>query len=173
MFNWFFFFQKLCQNLLSKKLYLKVKSKTSKDEWVLKIDKTKNIRINGSNFAKFMKTCLELCWKLRNTYKNVKFYWNIKKKPELFKQCGGQFQVGEVARVYIPAVYKDKELRKGKYCFVSNNPVNNTREVNDATGTNTCEKTDKRRTGVRSKGMGSLKDEATATTPTGEGTTEN
>ena len=121
-----------------------------------------------------MKTILELCWKLRNRYKNVKFYWNIKEKPELFKQCRGQSQnVGEVARVYIPAVYKDKELREGKYCFVPNNPVNNTREGNDATGTNTCEKRDKRGTGVRSKGMGSLKDEATATKPTGEGTTEN
>ena len=150
-----------------------MRTENSENEWVINFDKTKFIRIKGSNCEKFMKTSLEICWKLRNGYKNVKFYWDVQEEPDSFNLAKGLSQKnGWIERVYIPAVYKDKEIRKGKYSFVPNNPRNNTREGTDVMETNTCEKTDKRGTGVRSKVMGSLKDETTATKPTREWTTE-
>ncbi|XP_078327152.1 uncharacterized protein LOC111122531 [Crassostrea virginica] len=171
-----FLMEKLCQKLSSATSNMKVETKKSEDEWIINFDKTKDIRIKGSSCEKFMKTSLEVCWKLRNRYKNVKFYWDVQEKPNSFSLPKGLIpEAGWIQRVYIPAVYKDKEslIRKGKYTFVPNNTGNNTREGTDAMGTNTCEKTDKRGTEVRSKVMGSLKDETTATKPTREGTTEN
>ena len=144
-----------------------MRTKKSKDKWIINFDKTKDIRIKGSDCEKFMKTSLEVCWKLQNRYKDVKFYWDINEKPELFKQCGASPQEGKkVGRVYIPAVYKDKELRKGKFYFVSDNPDSYTRERNDTCVTNTSEKADHR------EPKRVLKDKTAATNPTGVGTTE-
>ena len=148
-----------------------MRTKKSEDEWIINFDRTKDIKIKGSNTEKFMKTCLEVCWKLQNRYKDVKFYWDIKKRPELFKQCGGSPQESgklKVGRVYIPAVFKDKELpiRKGKYSFEPGNSDSNTREENDTGATNTCEKTDQR------EPKGVLKDKTAETRPTGVGTTD-
>ena len=159
-------FQKLCQKLSSSRSNMKVETKKSEDEWIINFNKTKDIRIKGSSCEKFMKASLEVCWKLRNRYKNVKFYWDVQEKPNSFSLSKGSIQEdGWIQRVYIPAVYKDKEslIRKGKYTFVLNNTGNNTREGTDATDG----------TGVRSKRIESLKDEATATKPTGEEATEN
>lgn len=169
-------FQKLCQKLSSDRSSInsKVRTEKSENEWVINFDKTKVFKIKGSSCEKFMKTSLEICWKLRNRYKIVKFYWDVQEEPNSFNLSKGSCQKnGWIKRVYVPAVYKDKEIRKGKYSFIPNNQDKNTREENDAMGTNTHEKTDKRGPGVRSKGMESSKDEATATKPTGEGATEN
>nr|XP_022323757.1 uncharacterized protein LOC111124835 isoform X2 [Crassostrea virginica] len=153
--------KKLCQKLSSdaSNINSKVRTKNSKDEWIINFDKTKDIRIKGSGCEKFMKSSLEVCWKLQNRYKDVKFYWDIKEKPELFKQCAGSPQEpGKVGRVYIPAVCEDKEslIRKGKYSFEPSNPDSNTREGNDTSGNNTYENADDTRaTSVEGKATSS------------------
>nr|XP_022323755.1 uncharacterized protein LOC111124835 isoform X1 [Crassostrea virginica]XP_022323756.1 uncharacterized protein LOC111124835 isoform X1 [Crassostrea virginica] len=156
-----FLMEKLCQKLSSdaSNINSKVRTKNSKDEWIINFDKTKDIRIKGSGCEKFMKSSLEVCWKLQNRYKDVKFYWDIKEKPELFKQCAGSPQEpGKVGRVYIPAVCEDKEslIRKGKYSFEPSNPDSNTREGNDTSGNNTYENADDTRaTSVEGKATSS------------------